>query len=174
MSILVSTSIICKRLIAPTANLLTDFIRVPGGSLTAGFSILFLIVGKRLIGKNSTAMFMATLQGLLAMTMGIGSRMSLLMLVSYILPGVVIDAIYHKRQCMGKWMSEQTISQIACSLGVLAGTITNNLLFFRLPFIAMVLFYMIGLLSGILGGTLADVACVRVKKMYPYNTARGG
>ena len=43
MTFLAVFGMLFKPLVSPAFNLITDFVRVPGGSMTAGFSLLFLV-----------------------------------------------------------------------------------------------------------------------------------
>lgn len=164
IALFVSVSMISKRYISPVTNLLTDIIRVPGGSLATGFSIMFLVVGKRMISNKTTATLMAVSQGLFAIAMG--SMMNILTLVAYVFPGILIDIIYNHKHKWVRFITDRTLAQVACALGVVCGAAINNFLVFQLPLIAMILFYMLGILSGIVGGTLADLVYNRINKGY--------
>ena len=70
MAICVALSLVTKRVVSPLTNGLTDFFRIPGGSTAIGFSLAFLIVGKRLVSVPFAGTLMSTAQALLALDFG--------------------------------------------------------------------------------------------------------
>ena len=58
-----------KRLISPAANILTDFLRIPGGIGTS-FSLMFLVVAAELVPVFGCATLMSLVQSLIALSLG--------------------------------------------------------------------------------------------------------
>ncbi len=160
LAVFAALGILSKPLLAPLLNLLTDFVRIPGGSSVAGFSLLFLVAGKQFVPKPASATMMALVQGIVALCLGISGVGVPLILLSYLLPGVVIDLLMSST--LTHLLPRRALAQLAGALGVLAGALLNNLLFFRLAFLPMLLFYLLGVISGAVGGTLADVLYMRL------------
>ena len=79
-----------KRLIAPAANLITDFLHIPGGIGTS-FSLMFLVVAAVTVDRFGCAVIMSIVQSGLALAFGMVGSMGALSLVGYIVPGLVID-----------------------------------------------------------------------------------
>lgn len=169
MSLLAASGIACKPLISPIFNLITDFIRIPGGSCTAGFSLMFLVLGKRWVPARGAATMMAAVQALLAILWGTGSVTGVYMLASYLAPGIVIDLVMGLG--MSRRVSHQAAAQAACALGVVAGAAVNNLLFFRLSLVPALLFYLLGAVSGMFGGWLATLLYRRLSMLRRPETA---
>lgn len=160
MALLAASGIACKPLISPLFNFVTDFIRIPGGSCTAGFSLMFLVLGKRWVPARGAATMMAAVQALLAILWGVGNAAGAYMLASYLAPGIVIDLVMGLG--INRRISYKTASQAACALGVVAGAAVNNLLFFRLSLVPALLFYLLGAASGLLCGWLAALLYQRL------------
>ncbi|MBQ1319934.1 MAG: ECF transporter S component, partial [Solobacterium sp.] len=83
--------LICKPLFSPLFNLLTDFIRIPGGSATAGISILFLVFAAALIRKPAAGLLTGFVQGVCSLASGISAAAGVLVLITYSIPGMAID-----------------------------------------------------------------------------------
>ena len=81
---------VSKRVIAPFANVFTDFLRVPGGIGTA-FSLMFIVIGTYLIQRKGSATVMSLVQCILAMSLGMTGAMGMLSVIGYIMPGIIID-----------------------------------------------------------------------------------
>ncbi|MBQ6223323.1 MAG: ECF transporter S component [Solobacterium sp.] len=153
---------LAKPLFSPMFNLLTDFIHIPGGSVTAGISILFLVFGSILIRRPGTAALMGFLQAVISLSSGISAAAGALVLITYTLPGVMTDLVI----CSPLPVSMKTKAELAGALGVLAGASSTNLLYFHLSLIPFLLFYIFGILSGALGGYLAWVIYCRLPEQY--------
>lgn len=163
MALLAASGVTCKPLISPVFNFVTDFIRIPGGSCTAGFSLMFLVLGKRWVPARGTATMMAAVQVLLAIFCGVWSAVGVYMLASYLVPGIVIDLVMGSG--IGCRFSHRAVFQAACALGVVAGAAVNNLLFFRLFLVPALLFYLLGAVSGMFCGWLAALLYERLPVM---------
>lgn len=163
MAILAALGIAAKPLFSPFLNLLTDLVRVPGGSTTAGISMLFLVFGAARIRKPGTGTLMGLTQALLSLGTGIGSNAGILVLITYTLPGAAIDAVL----CLPLFrrLALKSRMMAAGSAGAVAGAALTNLLYFKMPPAAFLLFYLFGILSGGLGGLGAWFFYERLRKI---------
>ena len=153
MTFLAVFGMLFKPLVSPAFNLITDFVRVPGGSMTAGFSLLFRVFAAARIRKPGTALLMGLVQAAMSLSMGISATAGILVFITYTMPGAAIDLIL----CSG-WFDRFPLKlrmSAAGAAGVLAGAAFTNMLYFRLPLTAFLLFYLLGILSGACGGAFA-------------------
>ena len=153
MAFLAVFGMFIKPVVSPVFNLLTDFIRIPGGSVTAGFSMLFLVLGAAVTGKFGTATMMGVVQAFIALNTGISSIVGLLVFITYSLPGLAIDTVLSTK--LFKALPLKTRMTVAGGAGVLTGAAFTNMLYYRLSFVPFLLFYIFGILSGSLGGRFA-------------------
>ena len=157
-AMLAAMGIAVKPLLSPVFNVLTDFIRIPGGSATAGISVMFLVAAAALIRKRGTALLAGLLQGLLSLATGISAAAGVLVLITYSLPGLAIDLV----MLLPVSLPDRTRRMLAGSAGVLAGAAATNLLYFRMSVIPFILFYAVGILSGALGGWIVHLILQRL------------
>ncbi len=154
---------VSKRLIAPFANVLTDFLRVPGGIGTA-FSLMFLVVGAYLIQRKGAASAMSLVQCILAMSLGMVGAMGTLSPFGYLMPGIIIDIVIALcRRCNVSQLIAMTSANAA---GSLAAALTANFIVFRLRGAVLALYLLIALISGGLCGLLATVIYKRIRPLY--------
>ena len=153
MAFLAVLGIFIKPLVSPVFNLLTDFIRIPGGSVTAGFSMLFIVFGAAYIQKKGTGALMGLVQAVISLASGISATAGILVFITYTLPGVAIDIVLYS-SISARLPMQQRMS-LAGAMGVLAGAAFTNMLYFHLSVIPFVLFYIFGILSGAFGGYIA-------------------
>lgn len=162
MALLSALGMVIKPAISPLFNLLTDFIKIPGGSTTAGISMLFLVFGAALTEKKGTAFLMGLIQAVISLALGLSAAGGLLVFITFTLPGVAVDLILTTGLFRKLPMAPRMM--LAGTLGVLAGSILSNALYFRLDPLPFFLFYTLGILSGSLGGLLAWMIRQRLPK----------
>lgn len=154
---------VSKRLISPLANVLTDFLRVPGGIGTA-FSLMFLVIGACLIHRKGSAAIMGLIQCITALSFGMSGAMGLMSPVGYIVPGMVIDFVLYT--CF-KAGSDPLITMIcANALGAVSASLTANFIVFRLHGPVLALYVLISVISGGICGMLAHILVKRLRPAY--------
>ncbi len=154
---------VSKRVIAPFANVFTDFLRVPGGIGTA-FSLMFIVIGTYLIQRKGSATVMSLVQCILAMSLGMTGAMGMLSVIGYIMPGIIIDIMIIL--CLGCHTSMPLSMILANAAGSVAAALTANFIVFRLRGAVLALYLLIGLISGGICGLLATVIYNRIKSLY--------
>ena len=162
MSFLAVFGMFIKPIVSPVFNLLTDFIRIPGGSVTAGFSMLFLVFATAVTKKFGTATLMGVVQAFIALNMGVSSIVGLLVFITYSLPGLAIDLflctpLANKLPLKDKMM-------VAGAMGVLTGAAFTNMLYYNMSVVPFLLFYLFGIISGGLGGWFAFKIMERIPR----------
>ena len=149
-----------KRLIAPAANVITDFLRIPGGIGTS-FSLMFLIVAAELVPVFGCAALMGAVQSILALSLGMVGSMGALSPIGYIVPGLVIDIIFLISRKMK--LNTETGMILANMLSAMAAGFTADLIVFRLRGPALALYLSVGALSGAFCGCLGYALAKRLK-----------
>ncbi|MBR3584560.1 MAG: hypothetical protein IKO00_00915 [Oscillospiraceae bacterium] len=160
LAICVILGLFAKRIVSPLTNSLTDFFRIPGGSAAVGFSLAFLVIGKRIAAAPFSASMMAFVQSVLALALGFSGYQGALALITYTLPGVVIDLTAY---CMKKY--DLVFCFLSCVLACLASALASNLLVFHLQGIALLLWLLLATFSGAIGGYLAQLISSRLVKI---------
>ena len=149
-----------KRLIAPAANILTDFLRIPGGIGTS-FSLMFLIVAAELVPVFGCAALMSMIQSAIALSLGMVGSMGILSPIGYIVPGIVIDLIFLLSRKIG--LGTDLTLTTANMLGAAAASLTANLIVFHLPGVPLALYIVVALASGAVCGGFAGVLVKRLR-----------
>lgn len=160
LAICIALSLVTKRVISPVTNLLTDFIRIPGGGAAAAFSLMFLAIGTGQLKWRWATTAAAFVQSLIALALGMSAYQGAFAILTYTLPGLVIDLfrwIFPKRD----WV----FFSLSCAAANTAGALLTNLLVFRLEGIAFALWMLIACVIGLLGGFLGELLYRRIEKI---------
>lgn len=159
-----------KRLISPAANILTDFLRIPGGIGTS-FSLMFLVVAAALVPVFGCATLMALVQSLTALSLGMVGSMGILSPIGYIVPGIVIDQIFLLSRKTG--LGTDLTLTLANMLGAASASLTANLIVFHLPGIPLALYVVVALASGAVCGCFSGVLAKRLRPVISASSADG-
>ena len=145
-----------KRLIAPAANLLTDFLHIPGGIGTS-FSLMFLVIAAVMVERFGCAAMMGAVQSGLALAFGMVGSMGALSAIGYIVPGIVIDLFLAATRKSP--LSRRDRIVLANAAAAPCAALTANFIVFHLQGVVL-LFYLCvaatsGAIFGLLGAELA-------------------
>jgi LytS/YehU family sensor histidine kinase len=152
-----------KRLISPLTNVLTDFARIPGGSLATGFSLMFLVIGSALVNSYFVGTLMGFVQGMLALFLGMTGYQGILCILTFSFPGLIIDLV---NLCYRKKDSLRFL--LGCVLGKVGSALLSNLLIFHLKSVAGLLWILLAACSGIAGGFMAKMLFEGIRRILPY------
>lgn len=146
-----------KKVVSPFTNVFTDFFRIPGGSAATGFSLSFIALGCSCAPVFGAGTLMGFTQGLLAMVLGMSSYQGVFCVITYTLPGIMIDLA-------GKVCRRKDIFYfvLACAMGNVSSAVISNILVFRLGGTAFVLWLLLAVCSGILGGFISHLVYDKV------------
>ena len=159
LAICIALSLVTKRVISPITNLLTDFIRIPGGGAAAAFSLMFLVVGTAGMKWSGATTAAGFVQSLIALAFGMSAYQGAFALLTYALPCVVIDLFrkfYPHR--------DSAYFLLSCAAGNTAGAALTNVLVFKLGGIAFALWMLVACTMGLLGGFLSSLVFARIEK----------
>ena len=160
LAICVALSLVTKRVISPITNLLTDFIRIPGGGAATAFSLMFLVIATSGMKWPFATAAAGFVQSLIALSLGMSAYQGAFAVLTYTLPGVVIDLFrkfYPHR--------DKVYFSLSCGAANTAGALLTNLLVFRLEGIAFLLWMLVACIIGTLGGLLGEMLYQRLLKI---------
>ena len=150
--LMAAVGIAIKPIVVPLTHIISGPLMIPGGAFAGGFYMMWLVMGFGITRKYGTATLIGFIQALLVILGGAIGSHGILSLFSYTMPGLAADIglfiIGHKVCC-------RPCAFIAGALANLAGTLSVNFIFFRLPLLFLCLSLFTALLSGGLGGLLA-------------------
>lgn len=163
LGLCVALSLVTKRIISPITNILTDFIRIPGGGAATAFSLMFLLVGTSGLRWKWAATAASFAQCVIALSLGMSSYQGFLAVFTYTVPGVVMDLF--RRYCPEK---DQTYFALSCGTANAAGALMSNLLVFRLKGMVFLLWMLVAAVMGLLGGLLGEMIFRRILRIPEY------
>lgn len=160
MTLCCDLGLCAKKLIAPAANVITEFLHIPGGIAT-GFSLMFLVIAASLVPVRSCALIMSVLQSILALCFGMTGSMGILAPIGYIIPGIVIDSVMFFSE---KFTGSRRHGILTASiLSSVAACLAANFLIFRLHGLVLAVYVLVAAASGSVFGLLAQTLSEKLR-----------
>lgn len=141
-----------KPVLTPLVHMITGPLFIPGGSVAGGIYMLFIVVAALVINKPFSATLTTIVQAILVVVTGTIGSHGILSLFTYIFPGLVMDIVFYIFRYQSKHV---LVAFLMGALANVAGTYASNLVFFRLPWIPLLLSLSAGFLFGGIGGIIA-------------------
>lgn len=153
-----------KPVVSQLVHIITGPLFIPGGAVAGGFYMLFIVLAASLTGKFGAATLACVVQAILVIITGVIGSHGIMSLVTYVLPGVLVDLFFLA-------VRKQGVGAFSCFfMGMIAnvtGTFLSNAVFFNLPWVPLMLSLLSGALSGGLGGLVAWAVTKQLRKLFP-------
>ena len=161
IAMMATLGIAVKPYIKAVVSIVSGPLFIPGGTLAGGFYLIWMLIGTGLVKKTGTATLIALTQGIMIMITGIYGSHGVMSVVTYTLPGLVVDVLLFIMRKKGDGILDCFLGGMLANL---TGTFLSNLLFFHLPLIPLILTLSTSMLSGGLGGLLAHKIIKLIQK----------
>ena len=160
ISVMAALGLAVKPLLKTLTHLISTPLGIPGGSLTGGLNMLWLVLPLALTKRPGTAALTGLLQGVVVMLTGWFGSHGAISILTYALPGAVIDllALFYKRY--GK-ADAQILYGIVSNL---TGTWLVGWMIMRLPKAPFYIALTLALMSGAAGGILSWLLYKEIKR----------
>lgn len=162
IALMAALGIATKPLVVPLTHMVTGPLFIPGGAIAGGFYMFWLVLAAGIVGKRGTPTLVGLVQALMVIITGAFGSHGIVSIITYTLPGLVIDLVFLLLR--RKWHNLYEFF-FAGVLANLAGTYLSNLVFFRLPFLPLMMSLASAIFSGGLGGVIAYQIYVRINKI---------
>ena len=161
IALLATIGIAIKPVILPLVHIITGPLYIPGGAVAGGLYMMWIVLGAGLISKKGVATLISVVQAIMVISLGIYGNHGLLSLLTYIIPGIVLDLYILLFRVKNFNLGNYFIGGILANI---SGTFLVNMVFFRLPFIPLMLTLSAASLSGGIGGLISYNIVNRLKK----------
>jgi len=157
---LAAVGLAIKPIINPMVHIVSSIVRIPGGSLSGGFLMMWMVLARVLVGKPGAAIVYGLAQGLAVMLLGFFGSHGVFSVVSYTLPGVVLEMFALVLPGVSLWHLG-----LYCVVANVTGALLVAIFVMQLPVLLLYISLITACVSGMLGGVLADMVWKRMGKL---------
>lgn len=113
--------------------------------------MMWLVLAITIVNKKFTGSVFGILQAVLVLLVGMAGKQGAFSLISYTLPGIIADLLFHVIRHRTRLITHITLSTAAN----ITGSLATALFFFHLPAVMVVANFALATASGIMGGYLS-------------------
>ncbi len=162
IAVVSALGIATKPIVVPLVHIITGPLFIPGGAIAGGFYMFWIVLGAGIVKKSGTGTLIGIVQGILVIATGTMGTHGIMSIISYTLPGIVVDIVF----LFSKNKEYNILHYVfGCLAANVTGTLISNILFFRLPFVTVILILSAAALSGAIGGLIAYTILRSLEKM---------
>lgn len=151
-----------KPIIVPLTHIITGPLFIPGGAVAGGLYMMWIVLGGCLIRKKGAAFLIGFVQGIIVIVSGAYGTHGVASIITYTLPGLAIDLIWILIRSKGEKLLDCFIAGMVANI---TGTYLSNWMFFKLPWIPLIISLSSAALSGGLGGIIAYNIMIRIDSL---------
>ena len=116
IAIMAAIGLSIKPIISPLSKLISTPLMLPGGSFAGGFYMMWMVLALALTGKPGAAMIFGFIQALVVLIMGSYGNHGALSLLTYTLPGILLDLFEKEMRVAMTLTGAKTIAGITRDL----------------------------------------------------------
>jgi energy-coupling factor transport system substrate-specific component len=157
IAILCAIGLAIKPVINPMIHTFTSIIRIPGGAVAGGFTMMWMALTRVKVNKPGSALLFGISQGLVVMLLGFFGSHGAFSIVTYVAPAVFIEifALLFRGHTLFHFSLYTIVANITGSLLV-------ALWVMRLPMLMIWITVVLATISGMLGGLMAQMIYQKV------------
>jgi hypothetical protein len=161
MTLFASLGMATKNVVRPLIGMIVMLLYIPTGAVTGGVYMMWPVMSYGFVGKLGAATTTALIQAVISLVLPYGN-FGVLSFIIYLAPGIAIDGFF--------FLTRHRACCAACCIGAAAianavGTVLVGTLVLALPEITLLFLALVASISGCLGGFIANMVLVRIRKL---------
>jgi energy-coupling factor transport system substrate-specific component len=160
-----------KPILHPMIHTLSSTLRIPGGSLSGGFYMMWMVLARVIVDKPGSAFLFGLSQGLTVMLLGYFGSHGAFSIVSYTMPGVIMEVFamiwgLARLDNIKNSQNKGNLSQMCvyCVVANVTGTLLVATFIMQLPVLLLAISLLTAVFSGMLGGWFAEMVYIKLVK----------
>ena len=159
ISVFCAIGLAIKPIINPLIHIVSSSLRIPGGSLSGGFLMMWMALARVIVNKPGTALLYGVAQGLAVMLLGFFGSHGVFTIISYSMPGLIMEifAFFIKGRSLFVLCLYTVVANIT-------GAILVATVVMQVPYLLMIITIISATISGLMGGYFADIVLQKLEK----------
>lgn len=163
ITLMAACGLAVKPIVGPFFKLIGSALLIPSGSMAGAVYMIWPMLALFVVKRFGTAAMVGLIQGIVVMVTGIYGSHGVLTLMTYTLPGVVIDIVYSfLRHSNNVWLM-----MIPAAAGNLSGALLVGIAIMHLPRIPLLIALVPAFIFGALGGYFSWIIYQWFIKAFP-------
>jgi len=153
IALMAACGLALKPIVGPLFKLVGSALFIPSGSMAGAIYMVWPMLALLIVRQIGSATLVGLIQGIIVMVTGIYGSHGVISLMTYTIPGLVIDAVY----LLIIGFQNRWLMFLPAALGNVSGSILVSIVFMHLPFIPLIIAASFAFVFGAMGGFLSLV-----------------
>lgn len=164
ITLMAACGLALKPVVGPLFKLIGSAIFIPSGSMAGAVYMIWPMLALLTVRQMGTATIVGLIQGIIVLITGIFGSHGLLSLITYTIPGVMIDVTYLSiHRVNNRWLM-----CLPTAMGNIGGTILVGIIFMHLPLIPLIIASSFAFIFGLIAGYLSLMIHKWLIQSFPY------
>jgi len=148
IALMAACGLALKPIVGPLFKLIGSALLIPSGSMAGAIYMIWPMLAILTVRQFGTATMVGLIQGIIVLVTGIYGSHGVLSLLTYSIPGLVIDIFYYL--IIG--FQNRWLMFFPAALGNVSGSVLISIIFMHLPFIPLLIGAIFAFFFGAMGG----------------------
>jgi hypothetical protein len=163
MALTAACGLALKPIVGPLFKIIGSALLIPSGTMAGAIYMLWPMLALLTVRQIGTATIVGLIQGIIVLITGIYGSHGVLSIITYTLPGIVIDLVYF---LLRNWKSRWLL-YLPSAFGNLSGSLLIGIIFLHLPKIPLMISLIPAFVFGLLGGYFSVILHQWLIKAFP-------
>ncbi len=163
ITLMAACGLAVKPIVGPFFKLIGSALLIPSGSMAGAIYMIWPMLALLVVKRFGAATMVGLIQGIVVMVTGIYGSHGVLTLITYTLPGIVIDLVFSLvRRSKNQWLM-----MLPAAIGNLSGALLVSIVIMHLPKIPLLIALVPSFIFGALGGYFSWIIYKWLIKTFP-------
>ncbi len=163
IALMAACGLALKPIVGPLFKLIGSALFIPTGSMAGAVYMIWPMLAVLTVKRIGSATLVGLIQGIVVLITGIYGSHGILSLITYILPGIVIDLVF----LLIRPFQKHWLMFLPAALGNVSGSILVGVVFMHIPFIPLLVGLIPAFIFGAVGGLLSVLLHQGLIKTFP-------
>lgn len=163
IALMAACGLALKPIVGPFFKLIGSALFIPSGSMAGAIYMIWPMLALLTVKRIGSATTVGLIQGIIVLVTGIYGSHGILSLITYIIPGIMIDLVY---LLIHRFHNVLVIS-LPAAFGNASGSVIVGIIFMHIPFIPLVIGIIPAFIFGAVGGFLSLILYKWLIKTFP-------
>jgi len=151
IALMAACGLALKPIVGPLFKLIGSALLIPSGSMAGAIYMIWPMLAVLTVRQFGASTIVGLIQGIIVLVTGIYGSHGVLSLMTYTIPGLVIDVVY----LLIVGFQNRCLMVLPAAMGNVSGSILVSIIFMHLPFIPLLIGVIFAFIFGTIGGWLS-------------------
>ena len=163
IALMAACGLALKPIVGPLFKLIGSALLIPSGSMAGAIYMIWPMLAVLTVKRIGSATLVGLIQGIIVLITGIYGSHGILSLITYVIPGIIIDIIF----ILVRPFQKQWLMCLPAAMGNVSGSALVGVIFMHIPLLPLIIGLIPAFIFGAIGGFLSLLLYQGLIKAFP-------